>query len=170
MMNKSEMLENIRQEHARMEALLSSLDQAQLVAPILDNGWSIKDHIAHLVAWEKLMLGWVESSTRGQEPVRFTPEFVDTPENGEETMQRLNDRLYVQNRSRSPGDVLKDFRDTHTQVVEQLSLVSETDLFDPDRFPWRKGTPLIATIAGNTYEHYQEHYGWITTALAKESK
>ncbi len=164
-MNKAEMLDHIRREHARMEDLLASLDRARLVAPILDRGWTIKDYLAHLAAWEKLMLGWVESSVQGQEPIRFTSGFIETPETGEETMQRLNDYLYEQNKSRSLDEVLQDFRDTHKQVVEQLSAVSEADLFDPNRFPWLHGAPLIGNVAGNTYEHYQEHYGWIMTAL-----
>jgi hypothetical protein len=106
-------------------------------------------------------LGWVESSRGGVPPVRFTPEFVLTEENGEETMNRLNDHLYAQNRTRALDEVLADFRQTHAQVVDELSQLSEEDIFDPKRFAWREGVPLLATIAGNTYGHYQEHLGWI---------
>jgi hypothetical protein len=34
---------------------------------------------------------------------------------------------------------------------------AEEDLFDPKRFGWTNGQPFADWIAGDTYEHYQEH-------------
>jgi hypothetical protein len=166
---KSELLELVNAEHARMEQLLSRLSAAELSAPVLDEQWSVKDSLAHLVAWEKLMLGWVESSLRGETVVRFTPEFLETPDTGDAVMLALNEHLHRQDRDRTLEDVLSDFRRTHDQVVASLSRLSEADIFDPGRFAWRQGVPLEVVIAGNTYGHYAEHHGWITTGLARHA-
>ena len=58
-------------------------------------------------------------------------------------------------RERLPVDVLR-------------SKVPEDELFDPDRFEWRKGRPLLWMIGGNTFGHYQEHIDWINEWLAKK--
>jgi hypothetical protein len=166
---KSEMLERVKAEHAHMEQLLSSLSAADLAAPALDEQWSVKDSLAHLVAWEKMMLGWVETSLRGEDVMRFTPEFIETPGSGDAVMLALNEHLYRQDRGRALDDVLSEFRRTHDQVVAALSRLSEADIFEPNRFAWRKGVPLLPVIEGNTYEHYAEHHGWITTSLAQHA-
>ncbi len=159
--NKAKLLDGIRTEHQQMEQLLSRLTPEQLTAPVFNAGWSVKDHLVHLTVWEKLMLGWVAASVRGETVVRFTPEFIETEESGQETMNRLNDHLYEQNKSRALDDVLADFRQTHEQVLTQLSQLTEEDIFKPNRFAWRHGASLYGNIEGNTSGHYREHRGWI---------
>ena len=168
---KTQVLAAIRDEHTQMEELLAGLAESELTAPLLDAGWSVKDSLAHLVAWEKLMLGWVESSMRGVQPVVYTPEFVAPDDKAqEEAGPRLNDHIFQENRERALDDVLADFRRTHEEVVKEIELLSEDDIFGPDRFPWRKGKPLLTTIAGNTYGHYEEHIGWIRAGVNPRAK
>ena len=49
----------------------------------------------------------------------------------------------------------------HAEVLDSIGGASEADLFDPDRFAWRQGSPFINAVAGNTYGHYEEHIGLI---------
>jgi Protein of unknown function (DUF1706) len=35
--------------------------------------------------------------------------------------------------------------------------MNEEDLIGPQRFAWMKGNPLYYLVAGDTYEHYEEH-------------
>jgi len=39
------------------------------------------------------------------------------------------------------------------------------DIFDPNRFAWRNGSPAFDMLAGNTFEHYDEHRQWILESL-----
>src|SRR5947208_8724747 len=127
---KAELIDAIKGEHQTMETLLASLSEAQQTAPILDEGWSIKDSLSHLVDWENMMLGWVESSVRGVKPTRYREDFVETGDSDEETMLRLNNYMYEQGKMRSLGDVLADFDATHAKVLATLDTVSEADIFD----------------------------------------
>jgi hypothetical protein len=165
---KAELIDAIKREHLGMEKLLTTLSEAQQTAPILDEGWSIKDSLSHLVDWENMMLGWVESALRGVQPTRFTPDFVETEGDDNANMLRLNEHLYRQKKDRPLQDVLADFRSAHERVVAELSRLNQDDIFGPDRFPWRNGNPLLGTVAGNTYGHYEEHMGWIKTGLQQK--
>ena len=169
--NKRELLEQVKAAHARMEKLLSTLSPAELSAPVLDEDWSIKDSLAHLVAWEKMMIGWIESSLRGEPVVRFMPGFIETPDSGEAVMQALNEKLHQKDRERTLADVLTDFRRTHEQVLATLNRMSEADIFEPREFASRTGVRLVdGVIDGNTYGHYDEHHNWIITGLARHAK
>jgi len=46
-----------------------------------------------------------------------------------------------------------------------VEALSETDLCEPGRFPWREGYALWEGIANNTFAHYDEHAGMIATWL-----
>lgn len=168
--NKAELVQVLRASHKEMTNFLATLSDEDKTAPILDEGWSIKDSLQHLVDWENMMLGWVESSVRGVKPTRYREDFVATGDGDEETMLRLNNALYEQGKMRPLGDVLADFNATHAKVLATLAKVSEADIFDENRFPWRNGSALGNVIAGNTFAHYEEHLGWIRAGLAKAEK
>lgn len=168
--SKQELLKRVRERHADMEGLLASLSVEQMTAPVLDDGWSVKDSLAHLVAWEGLLLDWTASCRRGEDIVRWGPGFEIDGDNSQEQMNRLNTHLYEKNKARKVGEVLDDFRATYLRVVELLEGLSEDEIFDPDHFPVRRGRPLITLLVGDTYEHYDEHAGWIRAWLSKKAE
>src|SRR5712692_10981660 len=54
--NKAELLARIRAARAQLERTLAGLDEAALSAPGPE-GWAVKDHLAHLAAWGRKVLG-----------------------------------------------------------------------------------------------------------------
>jgi len=50
-------------------------------------------------------------------------------------------------------------------MFDFVAQMNENDIFDPQRFAWRNGSPAFDMLAGNTYEHYDEHRQWILEAL-----
>lgn len=45
--------------------------------------------------------------------------------------------------------------------------MDDADLFEKQRFAWMKGNALWQLIAGDTYEHYDEHLPSIRDWLAR---
>ncbi len=162
---KQELLRRIRERHADMEELLSSLSPAQMRAPELDGGWSVKDSLAHIAAWEKILPTIVGKYQRGETVVLWAPGFEIDGDNGQAQMDRYNAHLFEQNRERALADVLDDFRETFMQIVALIESLSEAEIFDDNFFPARKGHALLPFIVGDTYEHYDEHLGWIRAWL-----
>ncbi len=164
---KQELLKRIREQHADMEELLSSLSPAQMRAPELDAGWSVKDSLAHIAAWEKIMLDAIGKYRRDEKVILWAPGFQVDGSNNEEQMNRYNAHLFEQNRERELADVLDDFRETFMNIVATMESLSDAEIFDDNHFSARKGRPLLTFIVGDTYEHYDEHIGWIREWLAK---
>lgn len=155
---KDELLHLVRTEWAVFEDILKQVQQQKMVEPNVENGWSVKDILAHITAWEKLMCQWLEEAVRGDIPER--------PQD-DAGIDRLNARLYAQNRDKSLDEVLADFQNTHQRSLKVIQLVPENDLFDPQRFDWREGDPLWYMVGGNTFWHYREHsesiQAWLET-------
>src|SRR5437763_16940216 len=58
--DKAELLDRIGRSRPALETTIDSLSEAQLAAPGPGGGWSAKDHLAHLAAWERKALAELE--------------------------------------------------------------------------------------------------------------
>jgi hypothetical protein len=167
---KQELLDAITRAHEDMARLLAAMSDEEKTAPILHDGWSVKDSLAHIVAWEKLTLDWMTRSLDGEQIRRFVPGFqYDSEERREEVMEALNHHLYEQNLNRPLDEVMQDFSATYRVLLNFIAGLDEGDIFDPHRFAWRAGSPALDMLGGNTYDHYAEHQGWIEEWRARRA-
>ena len=159
--SKAELLELVRSEYAALERAIGRLSEAQLTAPI-DGSWSAKDILAHIAAWQQILIEFhiggrpFEQAAPGI-AANYRTDGVDT----------INEALYQRDRERPLAEVLDAFRRSHQRTLATIEGMSETDLFraytPPGRDP-SDGGQLINWIAGDTYEHYEEHRGTIARA------
>ena len=160
-LTKPKILELIQTERADLEGALARLSEEQMTRPVED-GWSVKDILAHLSIWETRMVEWIEQSLRGEVPQRPAPGMTW------DDMDRLNEQTYLLYKDRPLGEVLSDFNATYRRALEVVSGLEEKDLLDAQRFAWRQGAPLWHMVAANTWEHYREHHAAISRRLTEE--
>src|SRR5437762_3137691 len=92
-MDKATLLAEINDKHADMGALLASLDERQMTQQGVYGELSVKDVLAHIVAWERMMLGWLASSQQGVKPIRFAPRYTFEESDSEEAVIEVMDKL-----------------------------------------------------------------------------
>ena len=160
--SKEELLENIRTWRAKLEETLDQLSDEQLQEPGLEGGWSVKDVMAHLAAWEQKMIAWAKQYIGGTEP-------NDRPQNDDD-INAMNAQLHESNKGKSLEEVRTAFKESYPQAVALTESVPEDILMDSDRFPSRNGNPLWYMIAANTWWHYEEHNEDIQRWLAGKDK
>ncbi len=157
-LEKSALLAHIRASYDRFQARLAPLSEAQLTTPGALGTWSIKDVLAHLTAWHEMGAKEYQAVAQGRQPLIEPEGDVD----------QVNARLIEPYRTQSLAQVQVAFRTAYQQVVAALESLSETDLFEEDRFPWRDGHALWEGVAYNTFAHYDEHgpmiQAWLDTA------
>jgi hypothetical protein len=161
-MNKIEIMKLIPSEREALEGVLVRLSEEQMSQPGVENNWSVKDILAHITDWEGRMVQWIEETLRGEAPQRPAPGMTW------DDLDRLNEQTYLLNKDRDLRDVLADFHRSYERAYSVVEALPEEDLIDPQRFAWRKGDPLWHMVAGNTWEHYQEHRESIEKWLTEE--
>jgi hypothetical protein len=159
LIDKASIFNQMRTNYAALEEILAPLDKTQMTTKGVIDGWSIKDMLAHISSWHHRLLTWLDAAIRNVEPA------ISGPDNVEE-MDALNAQFYLENKSRPLDEVLTDFRTTHQQIMDIIQAMREEDLISPQRFAWTQGSPLWQLVAGDTYEHYQEHRKQIQEWLA----
>lgn len=145
--DRKTLLGNIRKERQLFEESLSRIPQDQFQEPIFDGGWSIKDVLAHIVAWEQRMITWIGQAADGIAP--------DIP-NTDEAVDALNSQSFLQERERPLQDVLETFERSYLQAFAVAENTPEEVLFTENLLQGRS-RPLWINIAANTCWHYKEH-------------
>lgn len=113
------------------------------------DGWSIKDLVAHLAEWQKMLLGWHEAGTRGEAPAMPAPGYKW---NETRALNRaIRDRL----RGISREAALAELGAGHLRVEELVESLSPEQILDPGHFTWTGRNALATYIAANTAGHYR---------------
>src|SRR5215208_1980944 len=159
-MKRQELLANMRAGREQLDAALARIAPTQMIEPILDAGWSVKDLLAHIGWWEHRIVSTYHSLLHNDIP---DPALDAMP------VDELNHMIYVENATRSLPEIQRDERRAYDLLVSLAETAPEADLFEPHRFAWTEGQPFVAWITGNTYEHYQHHLPVLHTLIDKKS-
>ena len=142
-----------------LESAVARLKPAQLTDVRDPAGWAVKDHLMHIAAWEDYLLARLTG--------RSTHEALGLDEavlaQDEDTQ---NAAIFARHQHRPLAEVLDAVRASHRAIRTRLAALGDravtgsvADLLPPSAE--RDERPAAAWIAGNTWEHYAAHLGWI---------
>jgi hypothetical protein len=153
---KKELVANLRTVLADWEALLADAGEADADAPRRSDGWSIKDVIAHLMAWQQISIARLRAAELEAEPEY--PSWLEgaDPFYAEEHTDPFNARIRQTYHDRPWPTVYRAWKEGFSQFVELAQAVPEDRLFDAGRYPWLEGYALSAVLEGS-FEHHREH-------------
>ena len=156
--NKTELLANMQAGYTTFEALLAGLNETQMTTPGVNGAWSVKDNLAHLTAWHLRLLVFLQAVRQGKEP--------DIGLVQDSSVDEINDQFYEENKDRSLAEVLPAFRSSYQQLVADVQAMTEEELNKP--IAWLNDRPIWLWVAGDTYEHYEEHGEFIRDWLTSQ--
>jgi hypothetical protein len=156
MNNKSEMLTLLQDEFNRWEALLDSLSEPQITAPRFIASWSIKDVLAHLMAWQTRSIARLEATRMDKDPdfprwpVQVDPDLLDNPD-------QTNAWIQETYRDTPWPEIHRAWIAGYQRFLQLAQAILEKDLLDPKRYSWMGSQPLMAVLQ-SSYDHHQlEH-------------
>lgn len=156
--NKERLIQKVEESRQQLEEVLGQVDRLQMSRHGVVGDWSVKDIIAHLTAWESMMVTWLVDYQKGAP--------VERPTSDAE-FDGWNERIYLQNKDKPLEEVLSAFGTAHLMTLQVLRETPEEVLFTSGRYSYRGGLPLWQMVAGNTWWHYREHGEDIGNQLAE---
>lgn len=168
---KAALIDNLRTKQTAMEQALEMLSEQQMTTPGVVGAWSIKDVLAHISAWERILLGRLQAAAKNAMPaVSWAPDGPLFTELSDTNVDSINNEFYQHNKDRSLQDVLTEFHTLALRIVDALQQLSDDTLTDAQRFTWTFDRPLWNFIPGDSYEHVDEHLAEIQAWLATARK
>jgi hypothetical protein len=152
---KEHILAALREQFDRWEDVLASLSEEQLTGLHILPGWSTKDVIAHLWAWQQISVARMEAALQDREP-KFPGWVAGLHPDWEENANQTNAWIYETYHPQPWSTVYQNWREGFQHFLQLGEAVSEIHLLDSGRYPWLEGRPL-ALILLASYDHHQEH-------------
>ena len=138
--DREALIRHYRESRAALQAAIDGLDDAAMSEPSLD-GWSVKDHLAHLALWDDIRAGEVQRISAGHDSAwRMTEAQV-------ETYNELGQALA---RPLSVAQVRWELAATRQRLLDALGAATARGL-DGSRYE----------AASLRSSHEAEHTGWI---------
>lgn len=164
---KAEILARMDASWDRLMQYVNACSPESLTGPTDPAGWTAKDHLAHLAAWERSMVYLLQGLPRHEglgveEAVYLEGGFDEI----NAVIQQASSDLPLE-------DVLALLASVHAQLRGIVEALPESELqqpyshFLPDE-PGRDDdqSPIILRISGNSDHHFDEHLPYIERIVA----
>ena len=138
-MKKTELLERVRSAREAMERALEGLSEEDATRAGLNPNWSVRDALAHVVAWEIEGANAIEGIRAGT----YAPRPFD-----KETIDLFNEQAVAERRGRTFAEVRAEFEEAHTRMTGVLESL-------PEEIEER--TPVYKFAEGVTFKHLSHH-------------
>jgi hypothetical protein len=158
---KDELVKDIDRNWSSLQLLLSLLTEDQRENVRDTQGWSVKDHVIHLEAWERSVVSFLQGKARheglGVDEVVYLKGGFD----------EINDVIFQQRKNLPWDQAMAQFDEVHQQLYSLLGGLTDEDLQKPyrrvhyDEADDGEGPTIYELIYGNSAGHYEEHQGWI---------
>jgi len=158
--SKDQLLKDIYTERRRLEKTINTLSSEEMLITEVSGNWSVKDILAHLAAWEKLLLDWYMAGKQGAVPLVYPVGM------SKKAIDALNLQIYETNKDNALDEVATTFHSSFARLMKLIESMSDDEIFSYHHFPWTGELLLADYIAGNT----SNHYAWAKNQIKQWNK
>jgi hypothetical protein len=153
---KQHILSALGEERDAWVEQLASLsdDEEQIAAQLLPSPWTVKDILAHLMAWQQRTRARCKAVLNNREP--DFPKWPAGLDPNAEDVDTINAWIYESHRSRPWEQVYQDWKDGFQELLDVAQDIPESDLIASEKYTWLHGYSMAAILIA-TYDHHKEH-------------
>jgi phenylalanine-4-hydroxylase len=165
-MTRDEVLDQLKRERAEFDKLVDAIPADAMDEPVPDGVHSPKQIVAHVSAYEQLIVERLRAARLGQ-----TTD-LDRDRVGWES---FNDRIWSESESVDAEIVLTQSARMFLAMLEELASLPDSEFgalskvaeaIDPG---WLRGQALWEVIGVDTFEHYPMHYAQLEAAARTDA-
>ena len=157
--SKTELMERMREGREEWDALLAQIPDSARTEPALAGGWSVKDLIAHVAAFEKWTAAQIRAANDGRTPtdneLHGVEEVTVDPEGWD--LDRENAAIHARYKETPLAELMTLSSQAFADLVAAVEAVADEDFVRPGAQTWTDDTTLLEVIPGQCYAHYAQH-------------
>lgn len=152
---------------ADLLAALDGLSDERQLGPRDEAGWNVRDHVVHMAVWADGVAALLHREDRWA-AMGLT---IEDGEADDIDYDLLNEQIANRHRGLAPAEARAWLVAAHGRLAEAVAGVGDAGLGLPYEryvapFTGDGGSPVAEYIAGNSYDHYDEHTPWILALAA----
>lgn len=144
----------LKDEFEQWNQFLAKLTEAQVSTPNQYGRMSIKDVLAHLMAWQQISIARLEAGLEDRLPVYpgWPLEFFTS----DEDLDKINAWIYDLYQALSWSEVYQLWKDGYLRFLNLAENFPKPALQEKTKYPWLDGYDMEAVLYGS-YNHHEEH-------------
>ncbi len=155
---KDELVARMLAERDAWDALIAWVPEEATTIPGLPEGWSVKDVIAHVMAYERWTAAMIRGASTGEPP--STLELYGTEDPGDIAgmdLDRRNAAIRALYHERPLAEVLVLADRAFDDLVAAVETLPDDVITTPGAQDWTGGESLLRLIPEQSYGHYRQH-------------
>jgi hypothetical protein len=149
----------MREGREEWDALIAQIPERTFTAPVLASGWSVKDVIAHVAAYENWTAAQIRAATEDRVPSDMelygVEELPPDPEGWD--LDRQNAAIYARYKEMSLPEVMAFSGRASSDLLAATESVPEEDFSRTGAQAWTGDATLVEIIPRQCYAHYEQH-------------
>jgi hypothetical protein len=157
---KGELMAEVGAAWALLHTSLARLSEAEMTTLHDSQGWTVKDHLTHIAAWEASVVSFLQGRPRheglGVDPSLYSNASFDD----------INAVIQTQRKDLSLEEATAQLQANHRRLLDLLEPLTDADLAQPLSH-FLPGSPAddrrraFDIVRDNTSAHFSEHLAWI---------
>jgi hypothetical protein len=166
-LGKADLLRGMQDAWTNLNACLDTLTPEQMSEVRDAEGWTVKDHLIHLMAWERSGVLFLQGTPR------FEGLGIDRTLLLGGDFDKMNAAIQQRWEALSAAEARAALNDVHAQLLRLVEAMSDDELqkglseYAPSTSGQDDARPISLLIYGDTTEHFQEHQQWIENLIAQ---
>ncbi|MDX2077286.1 MAG: ClbS/DfsB family four-helix bundle protein [bacterium] len=162
--SKAQLLQQTIKNYDVLQAELAKLSPAEMIEFGIVGDWSVKDVLAHLFAWQQMVVSWYRMGKRGEKFITPSEKYTWTQ------IPALNQEIYETYRDHSLNDIQQKLSASHQETLALIETLTDDELFTPKTYSWTKSTTLGSYFTSATCSHYDWAYKEIRRGFKTKKK
>lgn len=162
--SKISLLQQTDVNYQKLQTEIAKLSPDEQTNLKLVGDWSVKDVLAHLFAWQQMVLDWYHAGKRGENPITPSPKYTW------KEIPALNEEIFQTYRGHSLADIQQKFLASHQETLTLIESLTDDELFTPKVYEWTKSTTLGSYFISATSSHYDWAYKEIRRGIKREKE
>jgi uncharacterized damage-inducible protein DinB len=155
--DKQKLLDDLKAARVELLLAIEGLSEKQMIRSGVVGEWSVKDTLAHIVAWDKEIRTVVHALVTQENPV------FDYKILGKQGFAKWNAREVEKRRGLSAAQILTEMEEARRELVELVERLTEEQLSQEVAPPWRWPKTVgrnVAILAEHDREHAEQIIAW----------
>src|SRR6185437_4919016 len=152
MQTKAEAITLLKEEFEHWEDIIAR-NQTEQGAIVTKK--TLKETLIHLWAWQQHSVAYLKAALQDKEP-EYPPWPFAMSGDDEGDVDATNTWIAATYYAKPWETAYQDWKAGFLNFIALAERLPEKDLLDGEKYPWRKGWPLLASLEGS-YEHHREH-------------
>ncbi len=158
-MDKVDVLARAETARATFNRLLVEVGETRMEQPGVENDWSVKDILAHIMAYDRWTAAQLNAAREGREATDEEAYGTEPfpPNIDMNDLDARNAAIRDRYHATPLADVIAGAEHAFAQLMEAIQALNQQQLDDPAFLGWSESLTTTQAIGIQTWEHYSDH-------------